>query len=73
MKKWEYMVVVEERNFSAMDFGPTLERFKGSLNIYGNDGWELVSVIPVKYVRNPSAHCRELQGALMVFKRQLEE
>ena len=73
MKKWEYMVVIDDRNFNALEFGPSLERFKGSLNVYGNDGWELVSAIPSRYVRNPGAHCRELQGAILCFKRPISE
>jgi hypothetical protein len=73
MKKWEYMVIIDERNFNALDFGPSIDRFKGVLNTYGNDGWELTSAIPTKLVRNPSAHCRELQGAILSFKRQIEE
>jgi hypothetical protein len=42
MTKWEYMV----ENWTLASYSSNREEFEQELNEYGEDGWELVAIIP---------------------------
>jgi hypothetical protein len=64
MQRWEYLQVyvdVEE-----------LEVFQEKLDEYGENSWELVSMMPIQ-TKHWLANDAETSGLLAVFKRQKEK
>jgi hypothetical protein len=55
MDKWEYRMVVLDLSFNALEGPGSIAQNESELNLYGRDGWEVVSVIPHVASKKPQA------------------
>ncbi|MCD6402697.1 DUF4177 domain-containing protein [bacterium] len=72
MKKWEYRV----ENISASNFSDekTLREVKEFLANLGNNGWELLQVVPIRQVEEVGLKGKRLvlKDGYFIFKKEVE-
>ncbi len=55
MEKWEYRMIVLDLSYKTLEGPGSIAQNESELNLYGRDGWEVVSLVPHASGNEPQA------------------